>query len=70
MPDYVKICPNCGGTNIGFDPIGNYTGLGFNEYCKDCQFGQKTDAWQPMRFPEILVSEVAEFRKQLASRKR
>lgn len=56
---YIKICPKCGSTRIGFRGITKSILINF---CEDCKYGLPTGN---AIFPEIKESEVKKFKKQL-----
>jgi len=54
---YVKICPNCGSTNIKMPPAGLDVKMTIRDYCQDCKkFGL---------FPEVEESKAEDFKKKL-----
>lgn len=54
---YVKICPQCGSTNIKIPPAGMDLKMTKRDYCIDCK------NWGI--FPEIKESETEKFKKSL-----
>jgi len=55
---YLKICPNCGSTNVKIPPAGLDVKMTIRDYCQDCRkFGA---------FPEVEESKIGKFRKRLA----
>ncbi|MBR9691529.1 hypothetical protein GOV06_01980 [Candidatus Woesearchaeota archaeon] len=54
---YVKICPQCGSTNIKIPPAGMDIKMTQQDYCTDCGF------WG--MFPEVKESKIKEFKKQI-----
>jgi ribosomal protein S27AE len=58
---YVKICPQCGSTNIKIPPAGMDLKMTKRDYCSECgNFGI---------FPEILESEKERFSKKIKDEK-
>lgn len=55
---FVKVCPNCGSTDIAWKIIGD-TGLQV-EYCQDCSYGYPDGTI----FPEVEKSQIEKFRKE------
>lgn len=62
--DFVKICPNCGSTDISWKIIGE-TGWEV-QYCRTCRHGYPDGTI----FPEIDGSKIDEFRKHLKEAKK
>jgi len=54
---YIKICLQCGSTNIKIPPAGMDLRMTMSDYCVDC--GNKG------MFPEVKESEVEKVRKKL-----
>jgi len=55
--EYIKICPQCGSTNVKIPPAGMDLKMTKSDYCVECgNMGV---------FPEIRESGVGEFRKKL-----
>ena len=66
MENYIKICPKCGSTNIG----SGYYNSAPHDFCKDCGFGDiKTDSIAFTNFPEVKISEIENFRRELKKNK-
>lgn len=61
---YVKVCPNCGSTNIGFEAEGVSPNL---DFCKDCGLGKigKIPSSPIGLFLEVNESELDNFRTEL-----
>lgn len=60
---YIKICPKCGGTNIGSLAVGGTNfGVPLVDYCKDCYYSYPSGR---AFFPEIEESKIEDFRKKL-----
>jgi len=61
---YVKVCPNCGGTNINITPQATNLASGpsglVGSYCLDCQFSGI--------FPEMKASNVTKFAKEISKK--
>jgi len=54
---YVKICPNCGSTNIKIPPAGLDIRMTLKDHCSDCK------SWG--MFPEIKESKVKEVKRKM-----
>jgi len=60
--NYVKICPQCGNTDIMIPPAGQDIEMSVQDYCKVCK--------AKGIFPEVKVSKVAEFQKAISHKKK
>ncbi|KYC45497.1 MAG: hypothetical protein APG12_01031 [Candidatus Methanofastidiosum methylothiophilum] len=66
--DYVKICPNCGSINVSSESYN----IGIRDVCKDCRHGSIQESLfinDLIYFPEILESDIEEFRKEIIKKK-
>ncbi len=54
---HVHICPKCGSTNITIPPASINFYMAQPAYCEDCRYNKT--------IPEIKISEVEEFKKNL-----
>ena len=60
MNTKIKICPNCGSTNIGLIGGGSAPP---KEFCKDCNFGKISE--NISNFPEIETKELKAFKEKI-----
>jgi hypothetical protein len=61
MKKYLKICPQCGSTNIKIPPAGMDLKMTRQDYCSECgNIGM---------FPEVEESKVKSFREKLKNEK-
>lgn len=65
MKKCVKVCPNCGSTSTGLYA----TDAGAWAFCKDCEFGKENPVLGGS-FPEVELSKLDGFRKQLRMSKK
>jgi len=57
----IKICPNCGSTNIKIPPAGLDIKMTIKDYCMDCGYRGI--------FPLIEEKDIKEFQKKVKNRK-
>ena len=61
MNRYVKVCPKCGSTNIGWGDKTRYGAT--KDICKDCGYGQLDFKLIP--FPEVDNKDIKKFKENL-----
>ena len=69
MHGYIKICPNCGSTDVSVESF-NYM---VRDICKECGYGSIKESLfinDLLYFPEILESDIEEFRKEVIQKKK
>lgn len=67
--EYIKICPNCGSTNVSSESYN----IGIRDVCKDCRYGSIQESLfinDLIYFPEILESDIEEFRKEVIQKRK
>ncbi len=69
MKGYIKICPNCGSTDVSVESF-NYM---VRDICKECGYGSIKESLfidDLLYFPEIPESDVEEFKKEVIKKKK
>jgi hypothetical protein len=69
MKGYIKICPNCGSTDVSVESF-NYM---VRDICKECGYGSIKESLfidDLLYFPEISESDVEKFRKEAIQKKK
>ncbi len=69
MKGYIKICPNCGSTDVSVESF-NYM---IRDICKECGYGSIKESLfvdNLIYFPEIPESQIEEFRKEIIDKKK
>lgn len=68
MKGYIKICPNCGSTDVSVESF-NYM---VRDICKECGYGSIKESLflnDLIYFPEIPKEYIEEFRKEVIKKK-
>ncbi|NPV50327.1 MAG: hypothetical protein HPY60_03915 [Candidatus Methanofastidiosum sp.] len=69
MKGYIKICPNCGSTDVSVESF-NYM---VRDICKECGYGSIKESVfvnDLIYFPEIPEEDIEEFRKEVIQKKK
>lgn len=69
MKGYIKICPNCGSTDVSVESF-NYM---VRDICKECGYGSIKESVfvnDLIYFPEISEEDIEEFRKEVIQKKK
>jgi ribosomal protein S27AE len=69
MKGYIKICPNCGSTDVSVESF-NYM---VRDLCKECGYGSIKESVfvnDLIYFPEIPEEDIEEFRKEVIQKKK
>ncbi len=67
MQGYIKICPNCGSTNVSVESFM------VRDICKECGYGSIKESLfvnDLIYFPEISEEDIEEFRKEVIQKKK
>ncbi|HOC77710.1 MAG TPA: hypothetical protein PLO36_02225 [Methanofastidiosum sp.] len=68
MHGYIKICPNCGSTDVSVESF-NYM---VRDICKECGYGSIKESLfvtDLIYFPEIPEARIEEFRKEVIEKR-